>query len=208
MNRSRRQLLRAGLGLAATTLAAGTAAGVTPDQVEGPFFPKRKRADVDADLTRVEGRDAQARGEVIVVSGCIMNEDGQPLTNALIDVWQANSYGRYDHEDDPSKEPLDPNFQSWAQLKTGEDGRYRFRTVVPGAYRASGSWWRPPHIHFKVARRGYRELITQMYFDGHELNGKDLLLQELPESGQRKLLVPFSGDGERQGIFDITLAAV
>lgn len=208
---SRRNMLKASAGAAGAISAsaiAGTLA-VTPDNPEGPFYPIHAQADKDADLTRVAGRDGQADGQVVEVSGRVLDEHGEPIANAVVDVWQANAHGRYDHEGDTSEQPLDPNFQGWAIMKTDADGRYSFRTVKPGAYTAMGDWWRPPHIHYKVSRRGYRELITQMYWDGDPLNDKDQLLLETPEEERERLLVAFDESGDvPHGVFDIVLAKV
>lgn len=209
---SRRNMLKASAGAAAGALSASAVAGalaVTPANPEGPFYPIHEQADKDADLTRVAGQEGQAEGQVIEVSGRVLDEDGQPIADAVVDVWQANAHGRYAHEGDTSDKPLDPNFQGWAIMKTDAEGRYSFRTVKPGAYTAMGDWWRPPHIHYKVSRRGYRELITQMYWDGDPLNDKDRLLQEVPEAERAKLLVAFDESGEvPHGKFDIVLAKV
>jgi len=128
---------------------------------------------------------------------------------ALVDIWQANAHGRYMHEGDTSEAPLDPNFQYWAQMKTDAEGRYRYVTIKPAAYTAMGEWVRPPHIHYKVSRRGYRELTTQMYFAGEALNEKDLLLQEVPEELRSRLIVAFENKGDMpEGVFDVVLGAV
>jgi protocatechuate 3,4-dioxygenase, beta subunit len=213
---TRRQVLKATLGVAG--LAAGgrllaAQPGVTPRQTEGPFFPTRDRADKDIDLTWIEGHAERALGEVIDVSGQVLAEDGTPLAGARVDVWHANHHGRYDHDRDPNPAPLDPNFQGWARFTTDAEGRYRFRTIKPGAYKVEGSWTRPPHIHFKVAQRGFHELTTQMYFAGHPLNDADRLLLEVPEDERGRLIVEFSGrsaDPETppHGHFDIVLRRV
>ena len=216
---TRRMALRAGLGLAAGAAAgslgaahAAAAQDPTPAQAEGPFFPVREQPDKDADLTRVRGRQHAAQGDVVRVTGTIRDEAGQPVGNALVDVWQANASGRYAHEADPNPAPLDPNFQGWAQLKTDQHGRFALTTIIPGAYPAEEGWRRPPHIHFKVARRGYRELTTQMYFAGNDLNAQDRLLQELPPAEQQRLIVSFARtDGPASppsGHFDIVIAKV
>ena len=196
---TRREALRLGMGAAAVAITASasdvaSAAGdglATPHQTEGPFFPKRDQPDKDVDLTRIKGHSVQAEGKVIVVKGVIVDDDMNPISGALIDVWQANVYGRYDHEDDPNPAPLDPNFQSWARMVTGDDGAYEFKTIVPGAYKVDGSWSRPPHIHFKIAKRGYHELTTQMYFAGEKLNDDDQILQALSKEEQNLLIVDF-----------------
>lgn len=204
---SRRTALKAVLGgLAATAAAALPAA--TPRQTAGPFFPKRDQADKDLDMTRVAGHDKAALGEVCVIEGRILDEDGKPVADALVDIWQANHHGRYDHEADPNPAPLDPDFQGWARLRTDAEGRYRVRTIKPGAYPVESGWSRPPHIHFKVARRGFHELTTQMYFAGEPLNDVDRLLLAIPEAERPQLVVAFSTAMEgapRAGVFDIVL---
>jgi protocatechuate 3,4-dioxygenase beta subunit len=209
---SRRTALQSALGAlalgGAAPLLAG--AGATPAQVEGPFFPIRKQPDTDADLTRIDGRDGRAQGERVDVHGQVLDEDGMPVAGALVDVWQANAHGRYAHEADPNPAPLDPDFQGWARLTTDAEGRYRVRTIIPGSYPVRDGWARPPHIHFKVARRGYRELITQMYFAGNALNDVDRLLLAVPEAERARLVVAFEAgtDAVALGRFDLVLARV
>jgi len=208
---TRRWFLRGSIGAAATVASAPLLAATTPRQSEGPFYPVREQRDTDADLARVEGRAERAAGELIEVSGRVLDEDGNPVADALVDVWQANANGRYAHERDRNPAPLDENFQGWGKLQTDAEGRYRFRTIKPGPYPVRPDWSRPPHIHFKVARRGYHELTTQMYFAGDPLNDTDLLLQSVPEPGQRMLIVDFRaapGGEAKQGVFDIVLRRV
>ena len=220
---NRRAMLQTGLGAGLGTLATGAlAAGFlpavrpaegceTPAQIEGPFFPTRPRTDSDADLTRVRGRTDRAAGVVIAVSGQVLDEALRPVAGALVDVWQANTHGRYDHDSDPNPAALDPAFQGSAQLRTNAEGRYGFTTIVPGAYPASETWTRPPHVHFKVARRGYHELVTQMYVAGHALNAADRLLQAVPANERDRLVVAFAEpgpDGVRRGVFNIVIQRV
>jgi protocatechuate 3,4-dioxygenase beta subunit len=209
---SRRALLAAGAGLAAGTAGTGAMAGVyavTPANPEGPFYPGHKQADTDADLTLIEGHEGRATGEVVRVTGRVLDEDGKPIAGAVVDVWQANSYGRYHHEADPATAPLDPDFQGWAVMKTDADGRYAFRTIKPGAYRVGGDWTRPPHIHFRVSRRGYHELTTQMYFAGEELNERDRLLQSVPAQDRGLLVVAFDESKDvPEGDFPVVLGRV
>ena len=208
---TRRDLIRAGTGMAAGLLASNTAASAlspTPDNPEGPFYPIHEQTDRDMDLTRVAGREGRAQGQVIRVSGRVLDESGEPIEGAVVDVWQANAAGRYDHEGDTSDTPKDPNFQGWAVLKTDAEGRYAFTTIKPGPYTAMGEWVRPPHIHYKVSRRGYKELITQMYFDGDPLNDKDQLFKAVPEGERKHLLVTFSEQDIPEGEFNIVLGSV
>ncbi len=180
---SRRQLMRAGVVVSAASAASAAASPIlTPRVTEGPFYPNTPQADKDLDLTRIEGRDGRAEGDIAWVEGQVFGSDGAPLEGAVVDVWQANAAGRYAHERDPNPAPLDPNFQGWAIVTTDADGKYRFKTIIPGAYPATKTWTRPPHIHFKVSRRGYHEIITQMFFPGHPLNAPDRLLRAIPEN--------------------------
>ncbi len=221
---SRRALLTTGLGTAAGLVAgrlsaspvAPTCPGTTPPQVEGPFYPTRDHEDEDRDLTHVKGRMERAAGDIIYVSGRVLDEACQPIEGAPVDVWQANTWGRYDHEQDAGNpRALDPNFQSWAELVTDAEGRYSFKTIKPGSYPVDDQGWiRPPHIHFKVSRRGYQELITQMYFAGEPLNEPDQIRKALaPEERQRVTVefrpaLPHLEQGAQVGTFDITLRKV
>ncbi|MCL4106102.1 UNVERIFIED_CONTAM: hypothetical protein GTU68_058408 [Idotea baltica] len=200
-----------GIGAAAASLltlptaAQTTHTKATPWQTEGPYFPTRDQSDKDADLTQIEGHTSTALGEVIEVQGRVLDTDGNPITGALIDIWQANAAGRYDHESDPSQAPLDVNFQGWARLVTGEDGRYSLRTIRPGAYAVDVQWTRPAHIHYKVARRGFKEITTQLYFKGDPLIDIDRLILAVPQSERGSLIGDFS-DGS--ATFNVVLARV
>ncbi len=208
---TRRKLVQGSMAMAALSATGILQAATTPPQTEGPFFPIHKQPDTDADMTLIQGHSEQALGEVIEISGWVRDEDGQPIAAALVDVWQANSHGRYAHEADTNPAPLDENFQGWAQLKTDAEGRYRVKTIKPGAYPVGDGWSRPPHIHFKVARRGFHELTTQMYFAGDPLNDIDRLLQAVPESERAMLVVDFSsaaGHDVKHGEFALVMSRV
>jgi len=179
------------LGLFAGSVYAGSP---TPEEIEGPFYPVLAQKDKDFDLTRIEGRQGVAKGKIIIVHGKVLDTDGKAVEDAMIDLWHANAAGRYRHPRDSNKVPLDPNFQGWAIVPSGKDGKFRFKTVYPGSYRASYTWERPPHIHYKVSKEGYIDLTTQMYFPGHELNGADLLLKRKSED-ERKLMIASRAQG-------------
>lgn len=194
-----------------TRSAANSNLNPTPEQTEGPFFPNSSQKDMDLDLTYIEGHDKRAEGQFIKVSGRIVDQYGMPVNQALIDIWQANSFGKYHHERDLRRVKVDENFQGWGTVQTDDNGFYHFRSVKPGPYPADGKWMRPPHIHFKVAKRGYRELTTQMYFSEEPLNQRDLLLLELSEQEQKQLIVDFKPDKQRRflnGNFDIVLSKI
>lgn len=203
-NKSRRNLIKIGMfsGIAGTLGASsslGKALGIipTPTEVEGPFYPVLDQQDKDADLTKIEGRQAAADGVHIIIKGQITDVSGNPVENAIIDLWQANARGRYRHPRDPNPQPLDPNFQGWAIIHSEKDGKFRFKTVKPGAYPASKTWIRPPHIHFKISSRGYDPLITQMYFPEEKLNETDLLLLN-KKTSDRPLMIakPIGQEGK------------
>lgn len=160
----------------------------TPAEVEGPFYPVIDQQDKDFDLTRIDGRQGVADGPHIIIKGRITDITGHPVENATIDLWQANAKGRYRHPRDSNPQPLDPNFQGWAIINSGKDGEFRFKTVKPGAYPASKTWIRPPHIHFKVSVKGHAPLITQMYFPDEKLNEMDLLLRN-KKASDRSLMI-------------------
>jgi protocatechuate 3,4-dioxygenase beta subunit len=191
---SRRRILAA-TGACASLVAVSRAAAAadtlrrTPTQVLGPFYPLDKPLDDDADLTSVKGRRGRAAGQVIHVMGRVLNVAGAPVKGATIEVWQANSHGRYTHPGDHNTAPLDPNFEGYARLTTDAAGRYRFKTIKPAAYPA-GSFMRPAHIHFDVAGKVNR-LITQMYFPGDPFNEDDLVMAIATD--YKKLLVADMG---------------
>ena len=158
----------------------------TPDQILGPFYPMIKPLNQDADLTTVKGRTGRAGGQVIHLTGRVLNIRGNPVEGARVEIWQANTRGRYAHPDDNNPAPPDPNFQGYGVQVTDEEGRYRFKTIKPGAYPAAGgSWTRAPHVHFDVMGRT-NHFVTQMYFDGEPLNDSDRFLQS---AGSPQMLV-------------------
>ena len=155
--------------------AAGVALHRTSEQTIGPFYPVTKPLDQDTDLTTVKGRAGKAQGQIVYLSGRVLDPSGTPIPNATVEVWQANSFGRYTHPGDSHPVPLDPNFDGHGVTVTNTDGRYSFKTIKPGAYPGAEDRMRPPHIHFMVTA-GTDRLITQMYFPGEPLNETDELL--------------------------------
>jgi protocatechuate 3,4-dioxygenase beta subunit len=175
---SRRRMLELSGAMAAfgvAGLAAAEKLRHTPRQTAGPFYPLEKPLDADADLTVIKGSQKRAAGQVVHVMGRVLNAAGEPVNGARIEIWQANSHGRYTHPGDGNTSaPLDPGFEGYASLVSDDQGRYRFKTIKPGAYPA-GRDFRPPHIHFNVAGRRDR-LTTQMYFPGEALNEEDSVI--------------------------------
>ena len=131
------------------------------------------------------------------------------MKGARVELWQANTHGRYTHPSDTNPAPLDPNFEGFAIQDTDAEGRYRFKTIKPGAYPATANWMRPPHLHFEVTGKINR-MITQMYFPGEALNDKDLLLQNirLNRDGVIAKVLPPTSDVESDSlivVWDIVL---
>jgi len=162
----------------------------TLSEITGPSFSADWVGASAADLT---GRRSGAPiGERIIVTGRILDEDGRPLRGTLVELWQANSAGRYTHENDGHNAPLDPNFPGVGHLLTDDDGTYRFLTVRPGCYpwRNETNAWRPAHIHFSVFGAGFASrLITQMYFPGDPLLPLDPVYNSIPDQDARKRLI-------------------
>lgn len=181
----------------------------TPGEILGPFYPVLRSVEKTADLTIRAGKPGRATGELIYVMGRVLNLAGQPVQGARVELWQANTHGRYTHPSDTNPAPLDPNFEGFAVQDTDAEGRYRFKSIKPGAYPATANWMRPPHLHFEVTGKINR-LITQMYFPGEPLNDKDILLQNIRGNKEgliAKVLLPtpdIEGDS-RVVVWDIVL---
>ena len=161
---------------------------VTPNMVLGPFYPQIKLADRDEDLTIIRGHNTPASGQVIHLTGHVLDRRGQPVRNARVELWQTNSHGRYAHQSDPNiAASLDLNFQGFGVQLTDREGQFRFKTVKPGPYPSrEGTWMRAPHIHFDIQGRVDRK-VTQLYFPNEPLNDQDRLLQTV--RGDRNALL-------------------
>ena len=159
-------------------------------ELTGPVFGEDAVSDGDADLTL--GHAGEPLGERIVVSGQLLDSDGRPIRGALVEVWQANAAGRYQHRNDVHPAPLDPNFTGCGRTLTDDDGHYRFTTIKPGAYpwQNHPNAWRPAHIHFSVFGRAFTQrLVTQMYFPGDPLFGADPIFNSIRDPKARELMV-------------------
>ncbi len=144
----------------------------TLSEITGPVFGHDTIGALDNDLIRNFAKDGDPIGQRIIVHGHVLDEDGRPVPDALIEVWQANAGGRYRHRNEGYMAPLDPNFGGCGRMLTDESGAYCFRTIKPGAY----PWpngvndWRPAHVHFSLFGAAFAQrLITQMYFEGDPL---------------------------------------
>ncbi|MDA7947543.1 MAG: protocatechuate 3,4-dioxygenase [Hyphomicrobiaceae bacterium] len=175
---TRRGLIACAAGL---VVARASHAGLTPTppQTPGPFYPRVKPSDSDADLTRIANGQGVAAGEVIEISGRALSVKGDTLEGAVVEIWQADVNGRYiDPRDNAGATPRDRNFQGYGVVRTRADGSFRFRTIRPAPY-DTGVGLRTPHIHFRVVHGTRGELVTQMYFPGDPRNDQDFLYREL-----------------------------
>jgi protocatechuate 3,4-dioxygenase beta subunit len=145
---------------------------LTPRQSKGPFYPNVMPLDTDNDLLILNDVITPAVGEVTHLHGKVTDVKGNPLRNALVEIWQVDNTGAYIHTRDPRNPKRDKNFQGYGRFSTGMKGEYYFRTIKPVSYPG-----RTPHIHVMVSHKGKRLLTTQMYIAGEERNKKDGLLR-------------------------------
>jgi protocatechuate 3,4-dioxygenase beta subunit len=170
----------------------------TLSEVTGPLFGNIKLEPGENDLTRNADTGTEAIGERIIVVGKVMEENERPVPNTLIEIWQANSAGRYQHPVDQHNAPLDRNFTGAGRCLTNEKGEYRYLTIKPGAY----PWlnhpnaWRPAHIHLSLFGPSFAtRLVTQFFFPGDPLIAMDPILNSIPsKSGRQRLVASYAHD--------------
>jgi protocatechuate 3,4-dioxygenase beta subunit len=181
----------------------------TPSLTEGPFYPDKLPLDQDNDLIILKDSITPAVGEITHLTGRVLTENGSPVRDVTLEIWQCDANQVYLHTRDsgPKSSQQDKHFQGFGKFTTSSTGEYRFRTIKPVPYPGRPA----PHIHFKL-KRGDRELLTtQMMIRGHEGNDRDgifssagdLLSRELVMADFRK--VPDSKLGEWAANFDIVL---
>jgi protocatechuate 3,4-dioxygenase beta subunit len=159
-------------------------------EITGPVFGHERLGKLDHDLTKQHA--GEPLGERIIVAGRVMDEDGKPVPNTLVEVWQANAGGRYQHKRDTHDAPLDPHFTGTGRTMTDEEGNYRFLTIRPGAYpwRNHVNAWRPAHIHFSLFGHAFAtRLVTQMYFPGDPLLALDPIYNSVPDVRARERMI-------------------
>lgn len=206
---TRRSFLQNSLQLAPFFSTPGLFAerlSLTPHQTEGPFYPDHLPLDTDNDLLILNDSLTPAVGTVTYLSGAVLERNGSPIQNALVEIWQVDSRGVYLHSRGGSREKRDSHFQGYGRFLTDSKGKYSFRTLKPSPY--SG---RTPHIHFAVSSKGKRLLTTQCYIKGEPRNKTDFILNKIKDPKVKEsLLVPFtpvkgSKTGEVSAKFDIVL---
>lgn len=165
---------------------------VDPETIEllSPAFGQRDVAAIESDLTLQH--IGEPLGERITVRGRLLDSWGRPLANQLIEVWQANSAGRYVHQRDQHPAPLDPNFTGAGRAITNDAGEYLFTTIKPGPYpwKNHVNAWRPAHIHFSVFGRAFTQrIVTQMYFPGDPLFALDPIYNSIRRASDRERMI-------------------
>ncbi|EWM12407.1 protocatechuate 3,4-dioxygenase, beta subunit [Kutzneria sp. 744] len=159
-------------------------------EITGPLLGADRVGELDHDLTRQHV--GAPLGERIIVSGRVLDANSRPVPNTLVEVWQANSAGRYAHDRDRHDAPLDPNFSGVGRTVTDAQGNYRFVSIKPGAYpwRNHDNAWRPAHIHFSLFGRAFTQrLITQMYFPNDPLFPFDPIYNSVRDEQARQRLI-------------------
>jgi len=164
----------------------------TPGQTVGPFFALGLDRPEWADMTR-----DNPRGERIVIAGRVLDGDGAPVPDALIELWQANAAGRYNSPDDgQSDKPIDPNFLGYGRVATDPQGRFKITTIKPGPVPGRGNALQAPHINVAFFARGLlRQLQTRIYFSDEPANASDPLLAGIEDNGVRQTLIARRDDG-------------
>jgi len=186
-----RRLVVSGLAAATAGASLPTAVGLTqttsllptPRQTTGPFYPVDWSGDADADLVRVAGEAARAQGVVTHLRGRVLDARGEPVSGAVVEIWQCDAFGHYRHPRDRA-EGRDPGFQGRGRVATWPDGSYAFRTIRPVPYPG-----RTPHIHVAVVMPGRAPLVTQFYLAGEPLNERDGLFNALRDLRQREAVL-------------------
>ena len=178
----------------------------TPPQTEGPFYPDKLPLDTDNDLIVLNDSLTPGVGEITYLSGKILGANGEPIRNAVVEIWQADNNGAYLHSESSNGEKRDRNFQGFGRFTTGATGEYLFRTIKPVSYPG-----RTPHIHFGVKVPGQKSFTTQCYIKGHPGNDRDGVYQSVRDPKARDAITvafdPLKGSkvGELNAKFDIVL---
>ncbi len=134
-------------------------------------------------------------GERVEIAGCILDGDGKPVPDGVIEIWQANSQGKYAHPDDPQDTPTEAGFTGYGRIPTDDEGRFHFTTIKPGRVPGPDGKPQAPHLAVSVFTRGLlRRLVTRIYFPDEQGNKEDFALN-LVEAGRRGTLIAKKIDG-------------
>jgi protocatechuate 3,4-dioxygenase beta subunit len=204
---SRRRLVQSLSLTAAGLWAPGAFAELltlTPPMTEGPFFPDKLPLDQDNDLIRITDHTTPAVGTITNLSGRVLDKNGNPLKDALVELWQADDHGTYIHSKGASKGERDPGFQGYGKFETAKDGGWKFRTIKPGLYTG-----RTRHYHFGITLKGQKRFATQLFFKDEPANAKDGVLRGIKDDQQRESVirsfVPVPDTKELAATWDIVI---
>ncbi len=156
----------------------------TPKLTEGPFYPDVMPLDTDNDLLVVNEKITPAVGEITHLTGKVLNQKGDPVRNAFVEIWQVDNNAAYIHTKSSNREKLDGNFQGYGRFLTDAEGHYYFRTIKPVSYPG-----RCPHIHMAVSQNGKRVLTTQLLIKGHPQNDTDGVSREVRDKKDLALIM-------------------
>jgi protocatechuate 3,4-dioxygenase, beta subunit len=205
------QVLTAG-GLAFTTRGLFAQQLVeTGTTTEGPFYPDKLPLDTDNDLLILNDAITPAVGEITHLTGRVVTPSGQPVRNAFVEIWQADTTGSYVHTGGRQPTGFDTNFQGYGRFLSDSKGQYYFRTIKPVDYTLIGIF-RTAHIHVAVSQNGRRVFTSQLLVNGHPANARDSVVRNLEPRALKTLLVDFkplpgSKLGELGASFDIVLGS-
>jgi protocatechuate 3,4-dioxygenase, alpha subunit len=172
---------------------------LTPYQTVGPFFHDGLACPEGATLAT-----ELTVGTRIRIEGTVLDGEGAPVSDAVIEIWQANAAGRYLHPSDRRELPLDPAFDGFGRAPTDDDGRFTFMTVKPGPVPGPDGSMQAPHLAVSVFARGVlTRIVTRLYFEDEASNGTDPILALVPPSRRGTLIAKRTADGVYR--FDIVL---
>jgi protocatechuate 3,4-dioxygenase alpha subunit len=176
----------------------------TPSQTVGPFFAP---ALIEAGAENLVREDT--RGERVTIEGRVFDGDGAPVGDAMLEIWQANAEGRYDHPGDDQEKLLDPNFHGYGRAATDAQGEFRFHTIKPGPVSGVDGALQAPHINVSIFARGLlKRLVTRIYFPDEPLNETDAVLNSAPRERRATMLATLADSTRRVLRFDVILQGV
>lgn len=173
----------------------------TPSQTIGPFFRPSLIDEASANLVRKE-----TRGDRVSIEGRVIDGDGAPVTDAMLEIWQANAEGKYDHPDDDQEKLIDPAFHGSGRTCTDARGAFSFHTIKPGAVPGIDGKLQAPHINLSIFARGLlKRLVTRIYFPDEALNVTDAVLNSAPTARRATMIAAWTDATHRALKFDVIL---